>query len=79
MKMRPLILNVYAMRNQIFVEGTYNQTYDISVYNVLGQAVYFDSRLQNNQIIELSVPAGTYIVKLRSEYGMQTEKINIAH
>jgi hypothetical protein len=71
--------NVYAMRNQIFVEGTYNQTYDISVYNVLGQAVYFDSRLQNNQIIELSVPAGTYIVKLRSEYGMQTEKINIAH
>jgi hypothetical protein len=71
--------NVYAMRNQIFVEGTYNQTYGISVYNVLGQAVYFDSRLQNNQIIELSVPAGTYIVKLRSEYGMQTEKINIAH
>jgi hypothetical protein len=71
--------NVYAIRNQIFVEGTYNQTYDISVYNVLGQAVYFDSRLQNNQIIELSVPAGTYIVKLRSEYGMQTEKINIAH
>jgi hypothetical protein len=71
--------NVYAIRNQIFVEGTYNQTYEISVYNVLGQAVYFDSRLQNNQIIELSVPAGTYIVKLRSEYGMQTEKINIAH
>jgi hypothetical protein len=71
--------NVYAMRNQIFVEGTYNQTYEISVYNVLGQAVYFDSRLQNNQIIELSVPAGTYIVNLRSEYGMQTEKINIVH
>ena len=78
-EMDGLSFNVFSNANKVYLRNTNTDIYDVSIYSTLGQIVYSKNSLSGDQVIQLDVPFGYYLVKIQSEKGFQTVKLNIVN
>lgn len=72
-----LSFNVFSNANKVYLRNTNTDIYNVSIYSTLGQEVYSQNGLSGDQVIQLDVPLGYYLVKIQTENGLQTEKLYI--
>ena len=73
------LINIYAANNNVHIINDSNEDIqEIAVYNIMGQEVT-RTRLpaQQNYKLGLSVPTGYYIVRVRTDTKMYSEKVFI--
>lgn len=63
--------------NQVFLVLNETSKSTIAIYNMLGQEVYNKNFNQQNIELNLSLNSGTYLVKVKTENGVSTERLII--
>jgi len=66
--------SIYGFKNQVFIDFHGNAPDDatVTIYNQLGQKVVTTQEISGNNdkmIIEVDVPSGVYVVKIRNQEG----------
>lgn len=71
-------VQIFSNGEQVFLRSDKNSTAALSVYNMLGQEVYFKKIVLGGlQTLDLKEKAGCYIVQLVGEQGVVKEKVFI--
>ncbi|NLO52280.1 MAG: T9SS type A sorting domain-containing protein, partial [Bacteroidales bacterium] len=71
-------ISIYSHGRLVYISSTKSANALISIYNITGQQVYANTMVIDGQKqIALNTPTGWYIVKVRTQQGVATQKVFI--
>ena len=72
------LINVYSESNNVYIVNENGIRIDnVQIYDIYGKLIYAGNVNGSREVISMNVAAGTYMVRLATEYGMCNYKLHL--